>query len=112
MEQIILIIHLMIAIALVAVVLLQRSEGGGLGMGGGGSGGMGGMMSIRGTANLLTRTTTILAACFMCTSLLLAILSGAHSEQRGIVEETGHMEDGMMGGDSTPQPADDQPLSQ
>ena len=112
MEQIVLIIHLMIAIALVAVVLLQRSEGGGLGMGGGGSGGMGGMMSIRGTANLLTRTTTILAACFMCTSLLLAILSGAHSEQRGIVEETGHMEDGTTGGDSTPQPIDDQPLSQ
>ena len=54
----------MIAAALVAVVLLQRSEGGGLGIGGGGSGGMGGFMSARGTANLLTRATAILAACF------------------------------------------------
>ena len=115
MEQIILIIHLLIAIALVGVVLLQRSEGGGLGMGGGGPGGMGGMMSVRGSANLLTRTTTILAACFMCTSLVLAILSGAHSDPQGIVEETGTMEDGRPGdgfGDSLPGAGGEQPLSQ
>ena len=59
MTEVILAIHLMIAAALVAVVLLQRSEGGGLGIGGGGSGGMGGFMSARGTANLLTRATAI-----------------------------------------------------
>jgi preprotein translocase subunit SecG len=78
MTAIVLTIHLMIALALVIVILLQRSEGGGLGIGGGGGGGggMGSFMSARGTANLLTRTTAILAACFMATSILLAILAG------------------------------------
>lgn len=77
MELIILTIHLMIALALIVTVLLQRSEGGGLGIGGGGGGGggLGSFMSARGTANLLTRTTAILAACFMGTSLILAILA-------------------------------------
>ena len=55
---------------LIAVVLLQKSEGGGLGMGGGA-----GFMSSRGTANLLTRTTAILAAGFFVTSLLLSWLA-------------------------------------
>jgi preprotein translocase subunit SecG len=79
MTQIVLTVHLMIALALVLVILLQRSEGGGLGIGGGGGGGGGGMgsfMSARGTANLLTRMTAILAACFFGTSLFLAILAG------------------------------------
>lgn len=77
MELIILTVHLMIALALIVTVLLQRSEGGGLGIGGGGGGGggLGSFMSARGTANLLTRTTAILAACFMTTSLTLAILA-------------------------------------
>ncbi|MCR9073023.1 MAG: preprotein translocase subunit SecG [Alphaproteobacteria bacterium] len=77
MELIILTVHLMIALALIVTVLLQRSEGGGLGIGGGGGGGggLGSFMSARGTANLLTRTTAILAACFMTTSLVLAILA-------------------------------------
>lgn len=78
MTQIVLTVHLMIALALVLVILLQRSEGGGLGIGGGGGGGggMGSFMSARGTANLLTRMTAILAACFFGTSLFLAILAG------------------------------------
>ena len=75
MTEVLLAIHLMIAAALVCVVLLQRSEGGGLGIGGGGGGGMGGFMSARGTANLLTRATAILAACFFTTSLSLAIIA-------------------------------------
>ncbi|MEQ8817929.1 MAG: preprotein translocase subunit SecG [Thalassobaculum sp.] len=74
MTAIVLTIHLMIAAALVIVILLQRSEGGGLGIGGGG--GMGSFMSARGAANLLTRTTAILAGCFFVTSILLAILAG------------------------------------
>ena len=74
MTEVLLAIHLMIATALVVIILLQRSEGGGLGIGGGG-GGMGGFMSARGTANLLTRATGILAACFFATSLTLAILA-------------------------------------
>jgi preprotein translocase subunit SecG len=78
MELVLTVVHLLIALALVGVVLVQRSEGGGLGMGGS-SGGMGGFMTARGTANLLTRTTAILAAAFMVTSLTLAILAGRHT---------------------------------
>jgi preprotein translocase subunit SecG len=71
MERIILVIHLMVAAALVGVVLMQKSEGGALGIGGGG---MSNFMTGRGTANVLTRATAILAACFMLTSLLLVVL--------------------------------------
>ncbi|HKK29342.1 MAG TPA: preprotein translocase subunit SecG [Alphaproteobacteria bacterium] len=88
MIQIVLVIHLLIAIGLVGVVLLQRSEGGGLGIGGGGGGG-GGFMSGRGTANLLTRTTAILAACFFVTSLVLAILASGAREGRSIMDQPG-----------------------
>ncbi len=83
MAQIVLVVHIMIAAALVGVILLQRSEGGGLGLGGGT---MGGLMTGRGTANLLTRTTAILAACFMGTSILLAILSGNTGRAPSILE--------------------------
>ena len=76
MITVLLSLHLFIAIALVAVVLLQRSEGGALGIGGGGGGSMGGLMSSRGTANFLTRVTAILAAIFMVSSLALALLAG------------------------------------
>lgn len=75
MITVILVIHLVIAVALVGLILIQRSEGGGLGLGGGG-GNMGGFMTARGTANLLTRSTAILAGCFIVTSLALAIMSG------------------------------------
>ena len=84
MTTIILVIHLLIAIALVVVVLLQRSEGGGLGIGGGGSGS--GLVSVRGTANLLTRATAILAACFMLTSLTLAILASHTGEPTSVLD--------------------------
>ncbi len=82
METVLTVIHLLIALALVGVVLIQRSEGGGLGMGGSSSGGMGGFMTARGTANLLTRATAILAAAFMLTSIGLGILAGGHSTRR------------------------------
>ena len=89
MEQVLLVIHILLALALIGVVLLQRSEGGGLGIGGGGGGGggggMGGLLTGRGTANLLTRTTAILAAGFMVTSMLLTIIHGS-SEPRSILE--------------------------
>jgi preprotein translocase subunit SecG len=71
MATIILIIHLMLAVALVATVLLQRSEGGALGIGGGGDG----FMSGRGAGSALTRATAILAALFMTTSLVLGIIA-------------------------------------
>jgi preprotein translocase subunit SecG len=69
----------MVAAALVAVVLWQKSEGGALGIGGGGGGGF---LTGRGTANLLTRTTAILAACFFLTSILLTLIS-QHSAPKG-----------------------------
>jgi preprotein translocase subunit SecG len=83
METVILVVHLLIALALVGVILVQRSEGGGLGIGGGT---MGGMMTARGSANLLTRTTAILAAAFMTTSIILAILAGGHTRPKSIIE--------------------------
>lgn len=72
LATVLLVIHLMVATALVGVVLLQKSEGGALGMGGGGSGGF---LTGRGTANLLTRTTAALAAAFFATSISLTILA-------------------------------------
>jgi preprotein translocase subunit SecG len=71
MQTVIIVVHLMIVAVMIGSVLLQKSEGGGLGMGGGA-----GFMSSRGTANLLTRTTAILAAGFFVTSLWLAWIAG------------------------------------
>ena len=70
METVIIVIHLMVVLALVGVVLLQRSEGGGLGIGGGS-----GFMTARGAANALTRATAILAVAFFATSLTLSIMA-------------------------------------
>jgi preprotein translocase subunit SecG len=73
MTTVLLIIHLFVTLALIGVVLIQRSEGGGLGIGS--SQGMGSFMSGRGTANLLTRTTAVLATAFMLLALALAVLN-------------------------------------
>jgi preprotein translocase subunit SecG len=70
METVLIVVHLMVVLALVGVVLLQRSEGGGLGIGGGS-----GFMTARGAANALTRATAILAAAFFVTSLTLSIVA-------------------------------------
>ncbi len=86
MGTILIVIHVMIAIAMIGVILLQRSEGGGLGIGGGAGGGMGGLMSGRGTHNLLTRSTAVLAVCFMLTSLGLSLLAINSGERRSIIE--------------------------
>ncbi len=85
MTTVILVLHLMIAAALVGIVLVQRSEGGALGIGGGG----GGFMTGRSTANLLTRITAGLAAAFFGTSILLAILASNGTQPRSILEGTG-----------------------
>jgi len=79
-----LVIHILIAIALVGVILLQKSEGGALGMGGGG---MSGFMTGRSTANLLTRTTAILALLFFATSLSLVWFSNRDRAPRSIIEQ-------------------------
>ncbi|MEL6871911.1 MAG: preprotein translocase subunit SecG [Pseudomonadota bacterium] len=86
MSTILLIIHLLIAVALVTIVLMQKSEGGALGMGGGGAGG-GSFLSGRGTANLLTKSTAFLAMLFFCTSIGLAILSGGGGTPRSVLDD-------------------------
>ena len=86
MQTLILTIHILIALALIGAVLLQRSEGGGLGIGGGGGAG-GGFMTARGTANMMTRVTAILAACFFGTSLILAIMAGSQRDSVSIIDE-------------------------
>lgn len=91
MIQIVLTIHIMLAASLVVVVLLQRSEGGGLGIGGGGGGG-GGMMTSRGAANLLTRSTGMLGAAFFATSLGLAILASGSNAPSSIIDSTAPIE--------------------
>ena len=76
MENVILVIHLILAICLIGVVLLQRSEGGGLGMGGGGGGGA---MTGRSTASALGKITWVFAVAFLVTSITLTILSAQNS---------------------------------
>jgi preprotein translocase subunit SecG len=82
MATVLLVIHIMIALALIGVVLLQRSEGGALGIGGGG----GGFMTGRGAANLLTRVTAGLAAAFFATSLLLSLVATRTGAPRSILD--------------------------
>lgn len=84
---IILVFHLLIAIALVGAILLQKKEGGMGGLGGG-SGGMGGMMSGRAKSDLLSRTTGILAAAFFITSLALAVIGTRGAQQGPLVPAT------------------------
>jgi preprotein translocase subunit SecG len=84
MVAVLLIIHLFVTLALIGVVLIQRSEGGGLGVGS--SQGMGAFMSGRGTANLLTRTTAVLAAVFFSLSLALALLNKGTAVQRSVLD--------------------------
>ncbi len=90
MQTVLIVVHLMIVVALVAVVLLQRSEGGALGVGGGS-----GFMTGRGQANVLTRATGILAGLFFLTSLSLTVLAGFGHGQRSIL-------DGGAAGPATP----------
>jgi preprotein translocase subunit SecG len=80
-----LVVHILVAISLVGVILLQKSEGGALGMGGGG---MSGFMTGRSTANLLTRTTAILALLFMLTSLSLVWFNNRDRAPRSIIEQS------------------------
>ena len=80
MQTVVIVVHLMLVAALIATVLLQKSEGGGLGMGGGA-----GFMSSRGTANLLSRTTAVLAVGFFITSLFLSWLASYDRKPSSII---------------------------
>jgi preprotein translocase subunit SecG len=81
MQTVLIVIHLMVVVTMVGVVLLQKSEGGGLGIGS-----TGGFMSSRGTANVLTRATAVLAATFFATSLFLSILASLDRKPRSILQ--------------------------
>ena len=87
MQTVVIIIHLIIVLALIGVVLLQRSEGG-LGLGGGGSGGVSGFMTGRGQANALTRATAILAGLFFVTSLALTLMASYGRAPQSILDTT------------------------
>ena len=108
MQTILIVIHLMVVLALVGVVLLQRSEGGGLGIGGGS-----GFMTARGAANTLTRATALLAVAFFATSLSLSILARYGEQPLDILDRMpanqqelpgggGGVLDQLGGGDSAP----------
>jgi preprotein translocase subunit SecG len=84
MIAVVFVVHILIALALIAVILLQKSEGGALGIGGGG---MSGFMSGRSTANLLTRTTAFLVAAFFLTSLGLAIFAGHGRAPTSLIDQ-------------------------
>jgi preprotein translocase subunit SecG len=111
METVVIVVHLMIVIGLVGVVLLQRSEGGGLGIGGGS-----GFMTARGAANALTRATGILGALFFATSLILSVIArygekptdildrvpATQEQNNGVLDAVG----GAVGGDTKTPAAD------
>jgi preprotein translocase subunit SecG len=92
MLTVLIVIHLMIVMAMIGVVLLQRSEGGGLGIGQ-----TGGFLSSRGTANVLTRTTAILAAAFFFMSLTLSVVAGYGHRERSILQNSGTQQQAPAG---------------
>ena len=94
MQTVVIVVHLMIVATLIATVLLQKSEGGGLGVGGGA-----GFMSSRGTANLLTRTTAVLAVGFFITSLFLNWLASDDRKPSSIINP---VTQSQPGGGATP----------
>jgi len=85
MENVVLIIHLLLALGLIVVVLMQRSEGGGLGMGGGG----GGAMTGRAAATALGKLTWVLAIAFICTSMTLTIFAAQNASGSSVIDRLG-----------------------
>jgi preprotein translocase subunit SecG len=85
MENIVLIVHLILALSLIAVVLMQRSEGGGLGMGGGG----GGAMTGRSAASALSKVTWVLAVAFIITSITLTIIAARNASGTSVIDQLG-----------------------
>lgn len=115
METVVLVIHLLLALALIGVVLLQRSEGGGLGIGGGG----GNAMSGRSVATALSKATWVLAAAFIVTSIALTIIAAQQSSSGSVLDRitdsaTGLLppgqDNGALGGGSLLPPSSTEPL--
>jgi preprotein translocase subunit SecG len=88
MQNVLLVVQLILALALVAVILVQRTaqDGGGL-MGGGGGGTMGGLFTARGSANLLTRTTAVLATLFILNSLALGVMASSQHKSASLIDQ-------------------------
>jgi preprotein translocase subunit SecG len=97
MEKFVIVVHLMIVLAMIGFVLLQKSEGGGFA-----AGSTAGFLSSRGTANVLTRTTAYLAAAFFATSLILSILAGFHRNPGTILQTGGAPTAPAPGAPATP----------
>ena len=113
MENVVLVIHLILALCLIGVVLLQRSEGGGLGMGGGGGGGA---MSSRSAATALGNLTWVFAICFILTSISLTIIAAQKSATSSVVDRLGieqtvpdAAEEAPLGTDLLPPPVSGEP---
>lgn len=113
MQTVLIVIHLMVVLALVGVVLLQRSEGGGLGIGGGS-----GFMTARGAANALTRSTAFLGAAFFATSLLLSLLASYSEKPADILDKVPAAQQSgeggvlkQLGGKDIPAPAAEAPAA-
>lgn len=85
--NVLLIFHIIVAVSLIGIILVQKNEGGGLGIGGGGGGGMSGLMTGRSAANLLTRVTKYLAGAFMALSLALTILMNQRESGGSLVDQ-------------------------
>jgi len=85
MENVVLIVHLLLALALIGVVLLQRSEGGGLGIGGGGGGINAGRPPLTGLGKL----TWGFAVAFICTSITLTVLAARGTDGISVVDRFG-----------------------
>ena len=96
MQAILLAVHLVIAVFLIGLVMLQKSEGGALGIGGGQGGGL---FSSRGVGNTLTRATAILAACFFATSIALTMLANKHG---GSIVDSIPVQSAPASGDTAP----------
>src|SRR5579862_4647706 len=91
MHTVVIVIHLMLVLAMIGVVMLQKSEGGGLGIGS-----SGGFMTSRGTANVLTRATAILAAGFFVTSLVLSIIAGHERKPTSVIQAPASQGGGVL----------------
>ena len=101
MQQVLLAVHLVVALALIGLVMLQRSEGGALGIGGG----SGNLFSSRGVGNTLTRATAILAACFFATSVALTMLANHKSGTTSIIDTGGASQTAPAGGTAPAAPS-------
>jgi preprotein translocase subunit SecG len=100
METVVIVIHLMVIVALVAVVLLQRSEGGALGIGGGNA-----FLSTRGQGNVLTRATAILAAAFFATSIILTAITRFAAAPSSVLDQVQTPPTSAPAGNSTTTPS-------